>query len=701
MTWLGTSKAPHEASARRRRGLFRLGLEALSRRDMPAGLVAWGEVENNDTAPASQPLRGTTNFLVRGSVSSVNDVDSFTFTAAKGVHVALNARATVLTGRDATEFAPRMTVYAPDASLIAASASGGVGSRQAAGFSFFAAAGGIYRVVVSGRQQDPGVGMQTGGYALRVTKIPPALAASGTVAPVEANVLSRLAIYQPATSTPQVSDWKPVVAGDSRLSGKNVYVAVHGWATDYAGVPQLNGTSANPLKWWQTIDYSHLTPAKNPITGKNIPLTEPVASYMFLPQAGEDADHTQMTPGGLAWQLLQSDPNAVVLAYSWIDDSATTLPAPSEAHTTLNGARLARALEQALPTAGGTTVLGLHLIGHSHGSKVATVAATLLRQDGRTVNHLTILDSPEQGASVTGFNATNNLWYFLAALNVDRGQAAGTTFVDNYISQLDRSLGLIQGYDPYAIPAVPVTTVQQVVDVTLNPRPLLPAQPKATDPFAHRYAPAWYSGGSAAWSGNPAPTTANQWSPLVTNPSVSKPIAFSSTQSWQTPTDPQFALTSGANPNTAKYDPRPSQLTLLPVARYAPRPTFNGTVTLAGNGQGRTVSQAFTFKTPALTATDSFGISFNLQFTQYELDDQLQITVNTAGPFVQKEVFVMTAKQLADNEGIATLSLGSLYRNPGLLRTKRIEFNLIPSAGSQCRTTVNISNIKQFIVPGV
>ena len=541
-----------------------------------------------------------------------------------------------------------------------------------------------------------GGGRQTGSYALSVTKTAPAPAASGIVAPVEANVLSRLAIYQPATSTPQVSDWKPLVAGDSRLSGKNVYVAVHGWATDYAGVPKLNGTPANPLKWWQTIDYQQLKPATK------TPLTEPVASYMFLPQAGEDAAHTPVTPGGLAWQLLQSDPDAVVLAYSWIDDSATILPLASEARTTLNGVRLARALEQALPTADGTTIHGLHLIGHSHGSKVATVAATLLRQDGRTVNHLTILDSPEQGASVKGFNATNHLWYFLSALNVDRGQAAGTTFVDNYTSQLDRSLGLIQGYDPYASSAVPVTTVQQVVDVSLNPKPLLPAKPKLTDAFAHRYAPAWYSGGSAAWSGNPAPTAANQWSPLVNNPSVSKPIAFSSTQPWQSPSEPQFALTAAADPNTAKYDPRPSQLTLVPVViPYVPQPKFNGTVTLAGNGQGRQVSKAFTFKTPALTATDSFGISFNLQFTQYELDDQLQITVNTSGPVPQTEVFVMTAKQLATSEGIATLSLGSLYDHPGALRTKQIEFNLIPSAGSQCRTTVNISNFKQFIVPGV
>jgi hypothetical protein len=662
---------------------------------MLAGFVVVAEIENNDTPSASQVLRGTTDFQVRGSVSRIADVDSFSFTAARGTEVVLNARATALTGQAATEFAPRLKVFGPDASVIAVSATGGVGSRQAARFSFTAAAGGVYRVVVGGRQQDAGVGLQTGAYALDIGKTAPAANAARTVAPVEANVLTRLAIYRPASATPSVSDWIPVAVGDTRLSGRNVYVAVHGWATDYAGVPQLNGTPANPLKWWRTIDYQQLN------TPKTTTLTEPVAAYMFLPQAGEDAGTTRVSPAGLAWQLLQSDPNAVVLAYSWVDDSATTLPGPSESRTTLNGARLARALEQAIPTAPAAAPLGLHLIGHSHGSKVATVAATLLRQDGRTVNHLTILDSPEQGASVTAFNATNNLWYFLAGLNVDQGRAAGTTFVDNYSSQLDRPLGLIQGYDPFAASVVQVPTLQRVVDVSLNPRPLLPPQPKVTDAFAHRYAPAWYAGGSGVWPGNPAPIVANQWSPLLTNPSVPRPVAANSSQSWQNPAGPQFGLAAGTSPNTAKYDPKPSPLTLKPVAPpFAPTPTFDGTVTLAGGGRGQQVSQAFTFKTPSLAATDSFGIAFNLRFASAELDDQLQITVDTGVAGVPKEVFVMTGRQLANNEGIATLALGSLARNPGPWRTKQIAFNLVPSAGSQCRSTVTISNIRRFIVPG-
>lgn len=660
---------------------------------MLAPLIALREVESNDTAETSQELRGFGAFRVAGRVSSVADVDSFTVSATAGERVVLDVRPTVRTGRAAGDFAPRLTVHAPDGSVIATADTRGGGLRRRAEYGFFAAAGGAYRVVVTGRQQDAGVGRPTGAYALRIRMTRPTSDVRD-VAPAEADVLTRLAIYQPASSTPSVRDWQPLVANDQRLSGKNVYVAVHGWATDYAGVPALNGTATDPLKWWETIDYQALTPASKP-------LTEPVAAYMFLGQQGESsggAPGTPVSPAGLAWQLQQSDPDAVILIYSWVDDSAQTMPAPSEAATALNGARLARALTEVLPSTDGPR--GLHLLGHSHGSKVATVAATLLRHQGTTVNQLTILDSPEQGSTVTEFNATNNLWYFLSALSIDRDQAAGTTFVDNYISALDRRLGLIQGYDPYAIPAVKVSTLQQIADVTLDAGPLMPPSPGVFDSFAHRYAPAWYAGGSAAWAANPTPVVANQWSSLVTNPAVSRPVAGSSFQVW-TASDPQFVLSGSEAANTVHFDPNPNALSLQKVVKpFAPRPPFDGTVTLAGNGQGQTVTSAYTFKTPSLSGSQSFGISFNLQFTAVEADDQLQITVNTGPGSDQKLVYVMTAKQLGATQGLATLSLGSLAQYPGLFNTKQIEFSLVPSAGSQCRTTVNITNLKQFIVPG-
>src|SRR5262249_24682620 len=156
-----------------------------------------------------------------------------------------------------------------------------------------------------------------------------------------------------------------------------------------------NGTPADPLKWWQTLDTALMgSPGF------------PAAQEMFYGSAG---DGIQISPSGLAYAITQADPKAVVLAYSWIDDSATDdalggIPAHaylSEAYTALNGTRLADALEQALPTAFHTDGGQLHLIGHSHGSKVATVAADVLTQTGNAnfgVAHLTILDSPEDGS---------------------------------------------------------------------------------------------------------------------------------------------------------------------------------------------------------------------------------------------------------------------------------------------------------------
>lgn len=671
---------------------FQPSIEQLARREMPAGLVPVRELENNDSAETSQALAGPIGFSVAGRVSTVADRDSFSISAAAGTRVTLEAKPARWAGRPADVFAPRLTVYAPDGSVIASAATAGTGRERGASYAFFAAAGGVYRMEVAGRQGLPGIGRLTGDYTLQIRGTAPA-ATPPIVAPAEAPVLTRLAIYEPTSAAPSVGDWQPVTAADQRLTGKNVYVMVHGWAVDYAGVPARNGTSTNPLKWWQTIDYQALTPASSV-------LTEPVAAYMFMGQKGENLLQTPVSPAGLAWQVRQSDPDAVILAYSWVDDSATLLPGDSEARTTLNGARLATGLAQVLPTADGVP-RGVHLIGHSHGSKVATVAATLLRQQGRVVNQLTILDAPEQGSSVTTFNAANHLWYFLAALPVDRGQAAGTTFVDNYVSDLDRRLGLIQGYDPFSRTPVKVNTLQQVADVTLNPRPLLPLIPKPADSFPHRYAPAWYAGGSGSWLANPTPTVANQWSPLVVNPAVTRPVAGSSTQSWQTAIGPQFALTAGASPNTPVFDPQPTTLMMRPTgipSRH--NPPFDGTVALSGNGQGEMVTKSYTFRTPTLTASDSFGISFNYQFSAFEADDQLRITVNTGAGSEQKEVFVMTAKQLGTSQGIATLSLGSLYNHPGAFGSKRIEFSIVPSAGSQARTTVNITNFKRFAVPG-
>src|SRR5262249_17868613 len=159
----------------------------------------------------------------------------------------------------------------------------------------------------------------------------------------------------------------------------------------------------------------------------------------------------------------------------------------------MNGNRLANALMTALPGNFAMSGGGLHLIGHSHGSKVATVAADVLtatQMANFQVAHLTILDSPETNSElVSAGDAANNLWYFLGALNT--GRAAGTTFVDNYISEFDRPLGPIQGFDPFT--GQMNAHVQQVVDVNLNPTVLFDSTSFSD---LHGYAFSWYAGAS-------------------------------------------------------------------------------------------------------------------------------------------------------------------------------------------------------------
>lgn len=323
---------------------------------MLAAVLTIREVENNDTAEVAQPLTGARTYVVKGAVSNPADLDFFRFSAAGNSAVALNVRALRRTWRAATELAPLITVYDPNGVRIASSATGGVGSRHAAAFSFATSVAGEYRAVVSSRPNLFGGGLRTGTYALRVNTNAPRPASTTAVAPVEADPLLRIHRFRfgnADTPTPAaVGDWVPVTANDPALVGKNVYVVVHGWAQPYAkankagvlGVP--SAAKPNLKQWWDTIAYDTDPVLDKPAFG----LTEPVAAYMFGAMPDPAATY-QISPQGMAWQLVKADPNAVVVAYSWIDDSAQPLleVAKSEALTSLNGARLATALKSLLP----------------------------------------------------------------------------------------------------------------------------------------------------------------------------------------------------------------------------------------------------------------------------------------------------------------------------------------------------------------
>jgi hypothetical protein len=192
-----------------------------------------------------------------------------------------------------------------------------------------------------------------------------------------------------------------VPVSPASVSTGPVYVLVHGWAPGYlAAVQHFRGPG--PLLAWSPQAVNAL------------------GQPLFA-----DFDP-------LAAAIVRDDPEATVLGFSWVDDSATALSPldawQSEARTDLNGQRLAAALGQVFApgfdAAGGT----IHLIGHSHGAKVATVAAIALE---RPPAQLTLLDSPENVlAQLPG--AANHLEGYLPLLPIGRGP--GRTFVDNYFS---------------------------------------------------------------------------------------------------------------------------------------------------------------------------------------------------------------------------------------------------------------------------
>ena len=170
-------------------------------------------------------------------------------------------------------------------------------------------------------------------------------------------------------------------------------------------------------------------------------------------------DEEAVTEGGsrfdrwfapLAEAIAADDPGAAVLAFSWVDDSATAQAATnslkSQLRTTINGQRLAAALRLALNGA----EQDLHVIGFSHGAKVATVASVLLDPMPR---HLTILDSPDNMVPILG-GALNDLSSYLRLLTV--GSPTADTFIDNYPSHFGVQYGKAPG-------------LGSIVDVTLDP----------------------------------------------------------------------------------------------------------------------------------------------------------------------------------------------------------------------------------------
>jgi hypothetical protein len=178
------------------------------------------------------------------------------------------------------------------------------------------------------------------------------------------------------------------------------------------------------------------------------------------------------------------DPQAAVLWFSWIDDSATEGQVFASRHslerTHINGARLA----MALVAASSARLPPLHLIGHSHGCVVASHAALALPE---APAQLTLLDCPEDWFSRVG-GAAGLLAEVLPRL--EPGRSAGRVFIDSYTAMFGRWYHRFPG-------------LSEVVDVGLVGA-LRHRDSRGAVGDAHEYALEWYAqtaGSDAAQSG--------------------------------------------------------------------------------------------------------------------------------------------------------------------------------------------------------
>jgi hypothetical protein len=491
------------------------------------------------------------------------------------------------------------------------------------------------------------------------------------------NVLSRLAQFDASNGSFDMPLGQSSIAGTtSKGKPVNLYIIAHGWAPGYLQDVLLHSTPGNPLKVWDTVQFPG---------GLESP--EPDSPWLF---GGVD----QVSVTGLARSITLADANAIVLAYSWIDQSATAgagdigpsnLTAllgagQSESYTQLNGLRLAEAVQLSLNAnffpSGGM----LHVLGHSHGSKVATVGALALQMAGIPVAQLTTLESPEDGPSPKiDFNgqtiplppqhlagllsAQNFLWFYMQQMNVNAnsniiggadgrtpiaptgGQIPGQfpTYIDNYFSQDGFGSALGDFAAGTGTPLGNPQSLANIADVNLHPEIIYPlptdlsnlnnsiAQAADTLFGSHDYPPAWY--GQASLMSSPQ-ANGIAWSPLV-NPTPASGGPGLYTQDWTSYNfEQQYHLTGPSAYPTPTPTPAFSPFQYAQQYKVgAVQDNGTGTITL-GTGASTPLSfESLTFQplansVPGGASPVGTGLSFQFQFQgAAQPGDQLVIWV--------------------------------------------------------------------------
>jgi pimeloyl-ACP methyl ester carboxylesterase len=445
---------------------------------------------------------------------------------------------------------------------------------------------------------------------------------SSTFTPVSqpnAPALSRLALYDAATQT-----YVPVTEAHSiGHIGQRVYVMTHGWAFGYA--PDVTDYASENdgalLMVWETLSFP---------SGGN-----PAGAWMFQGTSGPQEHPIPVSPVGMAQAIQQLDPGAAVLIFSWLDGAATPEVLSdgnySQANTDMYGLIAASAIEQALDRRMFELGGKLHLLGHSDGTKVMTVAAATLRTDYRIeVAQLTLFDSPEN-AKARQKNSANFLWYYLRQVPGHRPHSGPEgTFIDSYISMFGTTLSKFS----YTAPGGASVDLRRIVDTDLASSVLYGDLP-TEDGNRHAYAPAWYSGTSldTTYGGN---QYGLGWSPLLHDRSVAGALPEEETQTWTGPT-------------------AQSQFVLAPTTAPAQSPVFTSldaaSLALSAEPGAPPATQQISLSLPAGSVD---GFTFNYRFVDPSPDATLSVTLNGT------LLFTMVGGWSGSTERSATLNAASL-----------------------------------------
>ncbi len=414
--------------------------------------------------------------------------------------------------------------------------------------------------------------------------------------------------------------WEPLRQGE--LTSGNVHVLVHGWAPGRKKWV-TDELKTNPLpKAWENIEF-------------------------FEPFSDLAASISEFYKG------LEISKDHGVLAYSWIDHSATEsilmfnqdMGLATEANLSLastydSGIVLASALVQAgldsnFVSNGGKT----QFLGHSHGARVSILAAIELENLGVHINHVTFFDSPEH---VPLFPDKGLLYDFSGGLNnitnillTDKtrglltvGYGPHNTFIDNY-------------YTAFGLP-YPIWNVVNV-DLSLHGG-------KLPNHSSHIYPVTWYKRATDSGEG-----FGIQWSPLMNKDTL---VIFSN--NYVQATDKPLRLLS----TELLLPPKVPKNETLVLNKVLTR----GTVEDIPNGISLTESSSAYWHGSFSKSTSGTSIRFDFRFTGHGDGDQLGIWIDDRLEFLStgdvSELEIRTAfidiENLALGPHLLTISLHSV-----------------------------------------